>query len=578
LVDYTVAGIDEGNHGGNSQHGLGVEHSTVGYSQVMGQASAVPGLNTVAYSAMNYTQGAVILPGTNNTNGYSFVDITPQTHAAGGSANFNTTSPPSSGSLGTTVTDGGVTWQNVGYALNGYTFGSVAACEGSGCTPTQPASTVVFTFPSQGSTAANVALKNVTTRYQISVSGRSPVSAYNSGNPGGWYVTSVPTPYAGGSTQVQIAVANFPTGSLGSATGCSVAFYPVGIRVYLANNSYVHNFDNITISGAYASATSTFTNFPLCGFDISGGVGLSLHGDHVEGFQYGACIGLYAATSGVTIDNLQPDSFLANGVLISNQQGAKAVTNLAIRNMSCRGAGGANPTNCIVDQQNGNTITFANNPDVEEYKLDGNGFAHALLKVCGEMTRGWCDDGMTNSLYSSGNKIFSINDSTGVISGSGSTATAKLTSDTMLTCGPHFCSTQVVTITGLWANTTYGFRCSGDWQTNSTFMVLAAGGCVDTGGSQCLNQGATSASYAEHVRIYYGGTSSAYGYLAGASGTNFNYFIGTAASAANTPFEFYIDGEFTTDSSSGQEFALVVSPESNSTIVVLHSTACTLFQ
>jgi hypothetical protein len=104
---------------------------------------------------------------------------------------------------------------------------------------------------------------------------------------------------------------------------------------------------------------------------------------------------------------------------ISNLYGCPI--NIRLENVSAKG-GPDNPTSIpaptdtLVDNCNGNTLTYSNNPTIARYELDGTGFPHALLAICGDMMKGWCDDGTTNSLYSGGVKIWSVSDANGALS------------------------------------------------------------------------------------------------------------------------------------------------------------------
>lgn len=175
---------------------------------------------------------------------------------------------------------------------------------------------------------------------------------------------------------------------------------------------------NVTYSqdnATYAISTSWF------GEEFSGITHLRVENIHGEGDPICIDIGAWGITSGIDIENADCSSgdgtnYVHTGVQINNQWATP--TNITVHNLTCKGApntmGNApNPTNCLSDLANGNTITYLHNPEVLRYELDGSGFPHAILANCTDMTKGWCDDGTTNSLYSGRSKIFSISDSSG---------------------------------------------------------------------------------------------------------------------------------------------------------------------
>ena len=265
-------------------------------------------------------------------------------------------------------------------------------------------------------TATVSSTANLFTRNQAFITG-VPAGTTHSTNFNGYYFITVAS-----STSFTYSINVTLADSAGG--GGSMYTYNQGLRVWTSNTT-VRPIQNVTIAGS--NCTNTFPP-GWAAVELSGTGPVLVEAMHVEGYPIGIDIGSWAVTAGVDLEvpDLESGSTvsgswptgtgncLVTGVQINNQFGTP--TDIKIHNLEGTGAGSCgSPTNLIVDLANGNTITYAHNKRVSTYDLDGSGFPHALLANCADITNGWCDDGTKNTLRVGGSSVYSVSDTTGVI-------------------------------------------------------------------------------------------------------------------------------------------------------------------
>jgi len=195
----------------------------------------------------------------------------------------------------------------------------------------------------------------------------------------------------------------------------TVNFYPNGLNVsYDATHSLAVSagFHRITVNSSTCNTAHTnYSYFPPLGIQFAGG-NSPLYDSHVEGHRVGACIGCFGPSQGEQLINFAPLTNVYTGVLIDNKY---SVTAADLEGVICGTNSGPNHDHyCLIDLVNGNLITLANNPYIQQYKMDASGFPHALLANCADMSNGWCDDGTKNVLKAGGVTLYSVVDATGV--------------------------------------------------------------------------------------------------------------------------------------------------------------------
>ncbi len=213
------------------------------------------------------------------------------------------------------------------------------------------------------------------------------------------------------------------TAESGTVTAANVKFYPTGVSVWTGTGTATRGLEGGTVNGSNCSSTSSFAAYPLAAYEIDG-TGHILRNSHAEGFQDGVVIGSRAPTSNVTIENFTGEANLKNGVIIGNTNASASqfsVTDIDVRQLICRGGSGSNtgnPTNCLIDNINGNTLTFANNPVILRYWLDSYGAAHLEGGNCADLTNGWCESNGARSLYKNGSVVFSVDANGNIVNAS----------------------------------------------------------------------------------------------------------------------------------------------------------------
>jgi hypothetical protein len=315
---------------------------------------------------------------------------------------------------------------NSGLMQHGINFSNfeigVGSTQSATCAPTVSALAITgISLGGTGNLTATVSVGNTTgllLRNEVIIS-NWPVSYYDNT----WEITYI---NPGVSFNIQVK-SGAP--SPGSASGIPTAStYVMPLRVWSLGGSSERDIHDGTVNMGNCGTSGTGHPLPNGAFlaEFSGQSQLTVRNLHEEELGIptsnpfvGIDIGGLGPTSNLTIEGGDGDSFGSGGALnptgtdIQINSSFCPVTNLTIHNRQDISTNP--PLKVIVDECNGNTITYAHNPGVLEYKLDGSGFPHALLANCVDMTNGWCDDGSTNSLYSSGSKTLSIKDSTGLL-------------------------------------------------------------------------------------------------------------------------------------------------------------------
>ena len=338
---------------------------------------------------------------------------------------------------------------NIGAAV-----GSGASCGGSG-SPDLYQQALTGTGP--GSIAWGVTSGGLVSIYLASTTGAFVGQGIwiDSATAGGTHATNINGPWliSAITTNTSISFQTAISAADSSTTVTGHASTYVTQAQFQAGTTAMRPVSNMTVSGTNCTnifPTGTTTTPGWAAIEASGIGGITLVNPHAEGVYAGVDVGGYAATANVKI---QGGDFESGSTVTGSWPtgtGNAVVTAVQISNAFCpvtdfddemqeatgAGAGPGPPTDLIVDLCNGNVITYANNKRALFYRLDGAGFPHAMLANCADMTKGWCDDGTTNSLYASGAKVFSINATSGnVIAGSGSFTGAITSNSATNVCG-----------------------------------------------------------------------------------------------------------------------------------------------
>ncbi len=344
-----------------------------------------------------------------------------------------------------------------------------------------PGVTMTVTSAAVSSSSAGIATATVTSTTGLFVGNEViitglPLGGSHSVNFNGTYdVTSVPN---GTTFTYQINTAS--TDSSTCSGSCVATTYDIPLRIWGANGSSARAVRNGTIN--VDNASTTIPAGAYCA-EFSGYMGIIVENLHVEGCYTAVDIGGLGPTSNIEWDGGDLDSgsstnYVHVGIQISNQF---VVRNVIIRNLTLRGFGsGLTPVDSLVDLRNGNTITYANNPVITEYTLDGGGFPHALLANCADMTNGWCDDGNEHSLWVAGVQTNCISDVAG-------TSCSPSPSSVFVTSPVNITNTTLQAIPGLTLPTLsadtvyYRGTCSIMWQQDSSAAGVTFGIGTSTG-------------------------------------------------------------------------------------------------